>query len=121
MTASPTEVIELSLTKVWNQRDPAKRLAALGELYASDAVLYEPDNDVVGLEAISETIGKVLASLPDGFQFEVASAPAGHHGLAVAHWRGGPPGQVIVTGSDIARIEDGKVRQLWVFFDPPAA
>ena len=112
------EIVEASLERVWNERDDTRRLAALAELYRRDAVLYEPDNVVTGIDAISATVARVLAELPSGFRFAIAAPPVGHHGLAVARWQGGPDGTVIVTGSDVARIEDGQIAELHVFFDP---
>jgi hypothetical protein len=117
--ATVTQIIEANLNEVWNERDDARRLAALRRLYHPDAVLYEPENVVTGHEAISRTVAAVLASLPDGFRFTVVGAPVGHHGLAVARWQGGPPVQVIVTGSDVARIVSGQITELHVFFDAP--
>ncbi|MCJ8143753.1 nuclear transport factor 2 family protein [Ancylobacter sp. A5.8] len=112
-------LLETNLDEVWNERDPARRLAALSRLYHPDAVLYEPDREVTGHEAISETVGALLGQLPEGFRFEPVATPLEHHGLALARWRGGPPGQVIVTGSDVARVADGLITELHVFIDPP--
>lgn len=112
-------LLETNLAEVWNERDPARRMAALNRLYHPDAVLYEPDREVTGHAAISETVGALLGQLPEGFRFEPVGTPLGHHGTAIARWQGGPPGQVIVTGADVARIADGLIVELHVFIDPP--
>ena len=116
---SITNLLEASLERVWNERDDAKRLTALQDLYHPHAVLFEPDNEVVGIEEISKTVAKAHGELPDGFRFEAASPAAGHHGLGLARWNGVAGGRVIVTGSDVAKVADGLVTELHVFFDAP--
>ncbi|RYE90455.1 MAG: nuclear transport factor 2 family protein [Myxococcales bacterium] len=117
---SPLDLVEASLVRVWNERDESRRMAALQEIYQPGAVLHDPDNVVTGLEAISRTVAGLLAKMPPGFRFEVVGRPSGHHGLAVARWQGGPPGQVVVTGSDIARVSGGLIAELHVIIDAPA-
>lgn len=113
-----TELLEASIARVWNERDATRRLAAIGDIYHPDAVIHEPARSVTGHGAISEVVAGVLADMPPGFRFEVIGAALGHHGVAVARWKGGPPGQLIVSGADAARILDGKIHEHWFFFDP---
>ena len=113
-----TELLEASIARVWNERDDRKRLAAIDALYHPDARIYEPERAVTGHQAISEVVAGVLADMPSGFRFEVTGSTLGHHGVAVTRWQGGPPGQVIVSGADVARIDDGKIREHWFFFNP---
>jgi len=114
------ELLEASIARVWNEHDAERRLAAIGEIYHPEACIYEPARSVTGHGAISDVVGGVLADMPAGFRFEVIGATLGHHGVAVTRWKGGPPGQVIVSGADAARILDGKIHEHWFFFDPPA-
>lgn len=118
---SETELLEASIAQVWNERDPDRRLAAIDAIYHGDARIYEPARSVTGHAAISEVVAGVLADMPDGFRFDITGAALGHHGMAVARWHGGPPGQVIVSGADCARILDGKIHEHWFFFDPASA
>ena len=112
-----TEVLEITIAQVWNERDDVKRLAAIDRLYHSDARIYEPKRSVTGHQAISDVVAGVLGDMPAGFRFEVTGATLGHSGVAVARWQGGPPGQVIVSGADVARFEDGKIHEHWFFFN----
>jgi len=118
--AEPTEtdLLEASIARVWNEHDDDRRLAAIGEIYHADAYIYEPGGPVTGHDAISRTVAGVLADMPPDFRFVVTGPTLGHHGVAVTRWQGGPPGKVIVSGADAARIVDGKIHEHWFFFDP---
>ena len=113
-----TELLEAAIARVWNEHDGEKRLAAIDEIYHAAARIHEPERTVTGHAAISDVVAGVLADMPPGFRFEVTGPTLGHHGVAVARWQGGTPGQVIVSGADVARIEDGKIHEHWFFFNP---
>ena len=115
---TPTDLLEAAIARVWNERDDTVRLASIDELYHPEARIYEPERSVTGHAAISDIVAHVLADMPPGFRFEVVGQALGHHGVAVARWRGGPPGETTVTGADSARIVDGKIHEHWFFFDP---
>lgn len=111
------ELVEASLERVWNERDPAKRMAALEALYRPDATLYEAEREVRGLEAISGVIESLLAGLPPDFRFEPQGRAAGHHGIAIARWEGKAGGAGLVTGHDVATVSEGRIAALHVFLD----
>jgi hypothetical protein len=115
-------LMRANLASVFNQRDAAKRLSAIGELYAEGAVLYEPpDTAAEGHAAISEAVTHLLASLPPDFTFTATGPALGHHGIGRLRWQAGPPnGAVAVNGMDIARIQDGRIHSLHVFIEPTA-
>jgi hypothetical protein len=115
-------LLEANLERVFNERDAERRLAALGELYARDAVLYEPEGAVSGHAAISDAVGKLLDTLGPSFLFTPDGAAVGHHGLGYARWTGGPKGgPVAITGMDVGRFEGGRITALYVFIGPPKA
>ena len=110
------------LARVFTERNPERRLAALEDLYAEDATLFEPQTAATGRQAISDAVDALQASMPPGFTFTPAGPAIGHHGLAQLHWRAGPPGgPAAVTGTDVARVEGGRIRALHVFLDPKSA
>jgi hypothetical protein len=115
---TPTELLDASIARVWNERDPDRRMAAIDAIYHPDARIHEPERTVTGHAAISDVVAGVLADMPPGFAFEVTGPTLGHHDMAVTRWRGGPPGEVIVSGADAARVEDGRIAEHWFFFDP---
>jgi hypothetical protein len=123
--AAPTEydrLLQANLANVFNERDPGKRIGAIGELYREDAVLYEPpDTAAEGHVAISDAVTRLLASLPPDFAFAATGPALGHHGIGRLRWEAGPPnGPVAVSGMDIARFQDGRIQSLHVFIEPTA-
>ena len=110
------------LARVLAERDAGRRLAGLRELYAEDTTLFEPGTAVTGRKAISDAINALLASMPPSFSFTATGPAVGHHGLARLHWRAGPPGgPAVVTGTDVAGVEGGRIKSLHVFLDPQPA
>ena len=112
------ELLNASIERVWNERDDERRLAAIREIYHPAATIYEPARPVTGHAEISAVVASVLADMPPGFLFEVTGPTLGHHGVAVTRWKGGPPGKVIVSGADAARVADGKLIEHYFYFDP---
>lgn len=93
--------------------------AAIAEIYAPDAVLYEPGTSVTGHQAIGEAVEALLASLPAAFVFTAQGPALGHHGLARLRWTSGPPDEPpLVTGTDVAHVADGRIQSLYVLLDP---
>jgi hypothetical protein len=118
-TADYDALMRANLARVFGERDATRRIEAIRELYAEDAVLHEPQASASGHAAISEAVSTLLASLPPDFVFTAAGPAVGHHGLGRLNWRAGPPGgPVAVTGTDVARVEGGHIRSLHVFLDP---
>ncbi|WP_035484630.1 nuclear transport factor 2 family protein [Geminicoccus roseus] len=108
-----------NLERVFNQRDPALRMAALDELFVAEPVLYEPDNLVIGRAAISAVVGNLLKQFPPTFRFTPSAEAVGHHGLAALRWQAGPAdGPVLVTGTDVAELNGTRIARLWVLLDP---
>ena len=118
---TPTDLLEACIARVWNEHDGDRRLAAIADIYHIEATIYEPARAVTGHGAISDVVGGVLADMPPGFRFEISGPALGHHGVAVARWHGGPPGETIVSGADTVRVLDGKIHEHWFFFDPAPA
>lgn len=78
MTAQPQpaapidyeRLMQANLFRVFCERDAGRRIEAIRELYAEDAVLNEPHASAKGHAAISEAVTALLASLPDVAHFE---------------------------------------------------
>ncbi|MBB3237206.1 nuclear transport factor 2 family protein [Phyllobacterium endophyticum] len=112
-------LLQANLASVFNERDPERRLIAIGELYAADATLNEPETSVIGHASISDAVTAVLASLPADFVFSAIGPALGHHGIGRLRWQAGPPdGPSAVTGMDIAHFQDGRIHSLYVFIEP---
>jgi len=114
--------MQANLVRVFGERDAERRIAAIRELYAEDAVLYEPDASATGHAAIDQAVDALLSSLPPSFAFTAIGPAIGHHGVGRLRWQSGPPnGPVAVTGTDVARFEGGLIQTLHVFIDPAGA
>ena len=114
-------LMQANIARVFNERNPSLRLAALDELYAEDATLYDPETVATGRQAISKAVDSLHHMLPTDFVFTATGHAVGHNGAARLFWRAGPPdGPVAVTGTDVAHIENGRIKLLYVFVDPAA-
>jgi len=114
-------LMQANLVRVFGERDAKRRIAAIRELYAEDAVLYEPDASATGHVAISQAVDALLSSLPPNFAFTAIGPAVGHHGVGRLRWRSGPPNGPVALGTDVARIESGRIQTLHVFIDPTGA
>ncbi|WP_223177016.1 nuclear transport factor 2 family protein [Sphingosinithalassobacter sp. CS137] len=114
-------ILRTNLTNVFGERDPVRRMEVIRALYADNAVFYEQERIATGHEAISQAVTELLADLPEAFLFTAQRAGAGHHGLGRLQWRLGPPyGPPVATGTDVAYVEEGRIRSLHVFLDGAA-
>jgi len=115
-------LMQANLARVFGERDASRRMTAIAEVYAGDATLHEPDGSATGHAAISQAVGALLVSLPPNFVFTAIGPAVGHHGMGRLRWQSGPPnGPVAVTGTDVARIDGGRIQTLHIFLDPPGA
>jgi hypothetical protein len=115
-------LMQANLARVFNERDAGRRIVAIRELYAEDAVLYEPDAFAKGHSAISDAVTTLLAHIPPNFVFTAAGPAIGHHNIGRLRWSSGPPdGPVAVGGMDVAHFEKGRIHSIYVFLEPASA
>ena len=114
-----TTLFERHLQEIWSSPDAAVRMRALEDIYAKDAVVFDPTSEVHGLEAISNMVETLLAGLPAGFVFTATAPALGHHGMYSLPWRGGPPDNPsMLTGYDLVRFENGLMNDIYVLINP---
>lgn len=112
-------LLQVNLVRVFSERDPDLRLEAIAEIYASDAVLYEPGRVATGHAQIAQAVDALLANLPPQFVFSSDGPAVGHHGVARLRWSSGSPDEpAVVTGTDVAQVVGGRIQTLHVFLDP---
>jgi hypothetical protein len=112
-------LMQANLARVFGEPNAGRRLKAIRELYAEDAVLNEPHASARGHAEINEAVTSLLASLPPGFVFRSIGPAVGHHNVGRLKWRSGPPdGPAVVTGMDIAHFEGNLIHSLFVFLEP---
>jgi hypothetical protein len=113
-----TALMQRNVRCVFNERSAERRLAALDELYAEDAILYDPETVAIGRKAISAAVDSLLGNLPPNFVLSPTGPAVGHNGAGRLFWRAGPPdGPAAVTGTDVAFIEGGRIKRLYVFIN----
>ena len=116
------QLLEDSLLIIWNDRNADQRLAAMQRIYAPDITFFEGNaaEPVVGHQAINELITRLQAAWPLEFRFELSKPPQVNHTVQLASWQlgaaGAPP---VATGSDVAIVENGLIKTLYLFLDTP--
>jgi hypothetical protein len=105
-------LMRANLERVFSEHDRAKRDVALAELYTDDAVLYDPEGEAQGRDAISDAVDGLLGRLGPGARFEATGPAVGHHDMGRLFWTSGP-----ITGTDVATVRDGRIVTLHVFLD----
>lgn len=112
-------LLRANLQRVFNERDPGLRAAAIAALYVADPIMYEPDAVIEGREAISAVAGKLLEQFGPDFRFTPEADGVGHHGIGALRWHAGTQSTPrMVTGTDVAEIVDGRIARLWVLLNP---
>ena len=115
------ELMRANAARVFSERDLARRMDAIRALYATDAVMTEPEGISEGQTAICDAVSELLSKLPPTFSFTPIGPAIGHHGVGRLLWKAGPSdGPAAVTGMDIAHFKDGRIQELYVFLDPAA-
>jgi hypothetical protein len=115
-------LMQANAVRVFSERDPLRRLAAIRELYMADAVVTEPEGVANGEAAISAAVIELLSKLPPTFTFTPIGPAVGHHGIGRLRWKLGPPNAPpAVTGMDIALFQGDRIQALYVFLDPVTA
>jgi hypothetical protein len=111
-------IMQANLVRVFGEHDPSRRIEAIRELYHADASLLELDRAVHGHEAISQVVTDLLTHLPPRTAFNAVRPASGHHGVGRLQWRSVSPGaEATITGTDVARVDEGRIRSLHVFLD----
>lgn len=111
--ATIEELMRATLLEVFDERDPARRRAAIERTYASDVTFSDPAEVVVGHEALDAKAQGILDGAP-GFAFSPAGPVRVNQDLGQLAWNFGPPGQPpVVRGMDIALVEDGLISRIY--------
>src|SRR5919112_1810418 len=100
---------------------------ALQEVYADDIVMHEPDEDVRGIEGLTQFVSMIRSALPDlriTLEEDIAEGDK-----VVSRWRAqgthqgelmgiaATGNEVAITGITIHRIEEGKIVEEWENWD----
>lgn len=122
MNATQSELLVQDLDQAMNERDPAKRRAAMESIYPADAAFFEVDEVATGYDAVNAIIQSVLEKIPADFVFQATGPVMENHGVGRLSWGVGPVGGPdVVTGTDMALFRDGRIQSLYVFLDQSGA
>ncbi|MEH2543539.1 ketosteroid isomerase-like protein [Bradyrhizobium sp. AZCC 2262] len=112
-------LLNRNLPEVFGEGDPARRRAAIAELYTEDCVLYVPPGIFAGHDALDKFAGDLRATHPH-YVYEHHGAPQVLHNSGRLAWGSGPKGEAPqYTGVDFIIVRDGKIAALYVYLDSP--
>src|SRR5882757_2459802 len=114
-------LLNRNLPEVFGEGDPARRIAAIRELYTEDCVLYAPPGIFVGHAALDKFAGDLRATHPHFVYTPHGAAQVLHNSGRLA-WGSGPKRETpVYTGVDFIIARDGKIAALYVYLDLPPA
>ena len=123
MNNNAAQLLADSLLKVWSERDDEQRMNVMKRIYAADIVFYETDNGpaIKGHQAIDSLIKKLQSQWPPEFAFTLTKPVLINHGVSQAAWTlGAAHTTPAISGMDIAIIESGFIKELYLYLDDPA-
>ena len=111
------ELLKRNLQEVFGEADPARRRAAIEELYTDDCVVHLPPGVFVGHDALDKLAGEVRATHPH-FVYTPHGEPQALHNAGRLAWGSGPRGEKPdYTGLDVIIVRGDKIAALYVFLD----
>src|SRR6202040_4111560 len=118
MSYSISDLLIRNLRDVFGENDPARRRAAIDELYAEDGVFYDPSKGAYrGRDEIDRVAGTIRATHPD-FRYQPIAEPEETGNSGRVRWVAGRPGEApAYAGTDFTIARDGRVAALYLFFD----
>jgi hypothetical protein len=115
---SISTLLTRNLQEVFGENDPARRRAAVDELWTEDSVFYDPNKGVYrGRDEIDRIAGAIRANHPD-FRYQPIAAPEEVGNGGRVPWVSGRPGDApSYAGTDFIIVRDGRIAALYLFFD----
>ena len=115
---SISTLLTRNLRDVFGEDDPARRRAAIDELFTEDCVFYDPSKGVYrGRDEIDRIAGAIRATHPD-FRYRPIAEPEEVGDGGRIRWVSGPPGETpAYAGTDFIIARDGRIAALYLFFD----
>jgi hypothetical protein len=106
----------------WNETDATSRAALIKQGWTQAPTYHDPLMVADSAEALSGIIGAVHGQFP-GFVFTLLGKPDGFGDNVRFRWGLGiPDDEIFIEGTDIVRVEDGRIAVVTGFLDKvPAA
>jgi hypothetical protein len=106
-----------NLHDVFGENDPARRRAAIDEIYTEDVVFYEPKGVYRGRDEIDRIAGAIKATHPD-FRYRPISEPEELGNAGRIRLVSGRPGEPpAYAGTDFIIAREGHIAAIYLFFD----
>ena len=118
MSYSISTLLTRNLHDVFGENDPARRRAAIDEIFTDDGVFYDPNRGVSrGRDAIDRVAGATKATHPD-LRYQPIAEPEEVGNGGRIQWVSGRPGEApAYAGTDFIIARDGRIAALYLFFD----
>ena len=118
MSDTTSTLLLRNLHDVFGENDPARRRAAIDEIFTEDCVFYDPTGGVYrGRDAIDQIAGKIRATHSD-FRYQPIGEPEELGDAGRVRWVEGVPGKApAIAGTDFIIARDGRIAALYLFFD----
>jgi hypothetical protein len=127
MSYSISTLMIRNLRDVFGENDPARRRAAIDEIFTEDCVFYDPSNRVQagwqgggvyrGRDEIDRVAGALRATHPD-FRYQPIAQPEELGNGGRVRWVSGRHGEApAYAGTDFIIARDGQIAALYLFFD----
>jgi len=118
MSLSVSTLLTRNLHDVFGENDPARRRAAIDEIFTEDCVFYEPSGRVYrGRDEIDRVAATLRALHPD-FRYQPIAEPEELGNAGRVKWVEGRPGEPpAVAGTDFIIARDGRIAAIYLFLD----
>jgi hypothetical protein len=118
MPFSISTLLTRNLQDVFGENDPARRRAAIDEIWAEDGVFYDPQSGAHrGRDEIDRVAGAIKATHPD-FRYQLIAEPEELGNVGRVPWVSGRPGEApSYAGTDFIIARDGRIAAVYLFFD----
>src|SRR2546430_5669545 len=117
MSDSISTLLMRNLRDVFGESDPARRRAAIDEIFTEDCVFYEPRGVYRGRDEIDRAAGAIKATHPD-FRYQSIARPEELGNGGRIQWVSGRPREApAYAGTDFIISRDGRLAAVYLFFD----
>ena len=118
MSPSISTLLTRNLLDVFGENDPARRRAAIDEVFTEDCVFYDPSKGVYrGRDEIDHVAGAIRATHPD-FRYQPIAVPEELGNGGRIQWVAGRTGEApAYAGTDFVIVRDGQIVAVYLFFD----
>jgi ketosteroid isomerase-like protein len=118
MPYSISTLLTRNLYDVFGENDPARRRAAIAEIFTEDCVFYDPMGGIYrGRDEIDRVAGTLRATHAD-FHYQPIGEPEEVGNGGRVRWLEGRPGEApAYAGTDFIIARDGRIASVYLFFD----